>query len=407
MKDKTEQEIFQLLPCYKNDVLAMESWLEDMAAAGYMLKKFKWNGAVFVEREPVQVRYRLLLAPENKLFNMGEPTLQDNFIAKHGVNEWAYITSYGSLFVFLCRKTEISEPERDIINIMDKIVRNDCASMISCLITILTALAGLWLHTGLGMLLCITIGTWKYGGMIVSAFYFMWDNIANHCRLLKLRRTLKENTYEKQDDYSREVMQAKNKRNSIVWLAFMVILISSCSSAVAGLYSEQEEKPLRSFYDTLPFPMINNTVPDGAVQIVDLQDSTIRQWSDILVPVAMEVSQYTDCVDVKTGKNIGTDFLQITYFETQASWMAEQLAKDYQRFDTVLRFGIKARSHVVELSGLNMDYAAAYESWWDTIILAKNNKMIRICFYDYDYTVDEIARIYADYLLSEGSVTTL
>ena len=48
-----------------------------------------------------------------------------------------------------------------------------------------------------------------------------------------------------------------------------------------------------------------------------------------------------------------------------------------------------------------MDYAVTYQSWYDTIVLAKNNKMMRICFYGYDYTTEEIAQIYAEYLLSE------
>ena len=118
VEDKKEQRIFQVLPCYREDILALEAWLENMAAEGYMLKKFRWNGAVFVECEPVQVRYRFLPAPENKLINMGEPTERDNFIARHGENEWAYITSSGSLFVFLCRKAEIPEPKRETVRNM-------------------------------------------------------------------------------------------------------------------------------------------------------------------------------------------------------------------------------------------------------------------------------------------------
>ena len=402
MEDKKEQRIFQVLPCYREDILALEAWLENMAAEGYMLKKFRWNGAVFVECEPVQVRYRFLPAPENKLINMGEPTERDKFIALYGQNGWVYVASYSSFYVFLCRKAELSEPERNLIAIMDKRIQNECSSMIMNTISILTAVLLLWYKAGLGMLLCITIGTLKYGALMVSALYFIYKALRDYNKLLNLRCTLKENTYEKQDAYSRDIMQIKNKQNYVVYLAFIVLLISSCVSAVAGLYSEPKEEPLRSYYESLPFPMISDNVPDGAIQIVDLQDSTIRQWSDILAPVAMEVTQYSDCAEVETGnvKVIESEFLEISYFETRTSWMAEQLAKDYQRFDASSRFG-KEEKHAINFSELNMDYAVTYQSWYDTIVLAKNNKMMRICFYGYDYTTEEIAQIYAEYLLSE------
>ena len=401
MEDKKEQRIFQVLPCYREDILALEAWLENMAAEGYMLKKFRWNGAVFVECEPVQVRYRFLPAPENKLINMGEPTERDNFIARHGENEWAYITSSGSLFVFLCRKAEIPEPKRDLYEIVDGIVRDNRSTMRSCLIAVITGIFGVWRNTGLGMLLGLMVGTWRYAGMIIPALYFILNSIVNHARLLKLQRSVKENTYEKQDTYSRDVIQEKHKRSAVIWLLMIVMLISSCSTIVLGLNNEKNEQPLCSFYDTLPFPLINDKAHEGAVQIVDMQKSTIRQWEDVLIPVAIEVSQYSDTMDDTTGEMIDIEYLGVDYFETRSSWIAKQLAKDYQRFDTRLRSATKDKHSVQELAELNLDYAVRYNVWWDTMILVKNNKMLRIRFSGYEYSADEIAQIYAGYLLSE------
>ena len=149
--------------------------------------------------------------------------------------------------------------------------------------------------------------------------------------------------------------------------------------------------------------MLNDQVPEGNLQMINMQESTIRQWEDIVVPVAMEVSQYSSVVDIETGKTTGTDALWIDYFETRTPWMAKQLAKDYQRFDKGFAFKFKENSPVEELSGVDMDYAVAYESLWNTIILAENNKMMRIRFFGYEYSEGEIARIYADYLKSEDS----
>ena len=412
MREAKERKIYRILPCYRNDILAIEAWLEDMAAEGYMLKKFKWGGAEFEKCEPVKVRYRLLLAPEGGLMDVIDhlakdtPTVRDNYIALQGEAGWAHITSYNYLQVFLCRKAEIPEPERDILATMDKLVSDDRKTNLFSFFAILAALGNLWLQTGLGMLLCITIGTWKYAGMVLSGLYFMWNDIVQHVRLLKLRRTMKDNTYEKvQDDYTRDTIQAKNRRHQVVWAVFMVLLVTSTVSAVVGLYAEKGEEPLRSYYAELPFPMLESVVQDGVMQIVDWGDSTIRQWDDILVPVAVEVTQYSDYIDIRTGERIDRKYLAVSYFETRSDWMAEQLAKDYLRFDMQLRLGKRGKNAVKEFSDLNVDYAAGYETWRDTIILAEGNKMLRISYYGYDDMEDEVAQIYADYLLAEDSAT--
>ena len=33
MRDAKERKIYRILPCYRNDILAIEAWLEDMASA--------------------------------------------------------------------------------------------------------------------------------------------------------------------------------------------------------------------------------------------------------------------------------------------------------------------------------------------------------------------------------------
>ena len=47
MRDAKERKIYRILPCYRNDILAIEAWLEDMAAEGYMLKKLFLSIAIF------------------------------------------------------------------------------------------------------------------------------------------------------------------------------------------------------------------------------------------------------------------------------------------------------------------------------------------------------------------------
>ncbi|MBO5429268.1 MAG: DUF2812 domain-containing protein, partial [Peptococcaceae bacterium] len=50
MREAKERKIYRILPCYRNDILAIEAWLEDMAAEGYMLKKFNGIRVAFTEQ---------------------------------------------------------------------------------------------------------------------------------------------------------------------------------------------------------------------------------------------------------------------------------------------------------------------------------------------------------------------
>ena len=118
MKETKERKIYRTLPCYRNDILAIEAWLEDMAAEGYMLKKLFLSIAIFVECEPTKVRFRLLPKPANKLLDMGGvPTVQENFIALRELEGWRHVASTSYYFVFYTKNTALPEPERDLYEI--------------------------------------------------------------------------------------------------------------------------------------------------------------------------------------------------------------------------------------------------------------------------------------------------
>ncbi|MBQ2777867.1 MAG: DUF2812 domain-containing protein, partial [Peptococcaceae bacterium] len=128
MKETKERKIYRTLPCYRNDILAIEAWLEDMAAEGYMLKKFNGTRVAFTEQEPMHVRYRLLLAPKGGIMDVIDhlakdtPTAEENFIAVQEVNGWHHIARHGMFLVFVAKKAETPEPERDVQNELNKVL---------------------------------------------------------------------------------------------------------------------------------------------------------------------------------------------------------------------------------------------------------------------------------------------
>lgn len=100
-------------PCNENDIKAMESWLEDLAAEGYLIDKSLPAGIIhFSEQDPVQVRYCLLFTPEYK--QKREITANEQKVIEEQVSAgWEYVVKYGKYLVFMTESTEIAKPVQD------------------------------------------------------------------------------------------------------------------------------------------------------------------------------------------------------------------------------------------------------------------------------------------------------
>ena len=100
-------------PCNENDIKAMESWLEDLAAEGYLIDKSLPAGIIhFSEQDPVQVRYCLLFTPEYK--KKQEITANEQKVIEEQVSAgWEYVVKYGKYLVFMTKNTEIEKPVQD------------------------------------------------------------------------------------------------------------------------------------------------------------------------------------------------------------------------------------------------------------------------------------------------------
>ena len=110
MADKLKVFTF---PCNENDIKAMESWLEDLAAEGYLIDKSLPAGIIhFSEQDPVQVRYCLLFTPEYK--QKREITANEQKVIEEQVSAgWEYVVKYGKYLVFMTENMEIAKPVQD------------------------------------------------------------------------------------------------------------------------------------------------------------------------------------------------------------------------------------------------------------------------------------------------------
>lgn len=133
--------------------------------------------------------------------------------------------------------------------------------------------------------------------------------------------------------------------------------------------------------------------------------NVIEKRSDLLAPVIIEFNQngllYRDDVLIFDGD------LNVEYYETILPALAKPLAKSLYEDDRA--FGEKyTKYRPLELPEVSVDYAIAYQTLFqNTVVMAEGNKVIRVYYYQEDgtdeMTIDKLAQIYADYLLSEDS----
>ena len=123
---------------------------------------------------------------------------------------------------------------------------------------------------------------------------------------------------------------------------------------------------------------------------------------------AFEVFQETGVLRADPNHLIFDGDLNVEYYETILPELAKLLAISLYEDDK--KFGEKyTKYRPLEIPEVSVDYAIAYQTLLQNhVVLAEGNKVIRVYYYQEDgtdeMTVDKLAQIYADYLLSEDSV---
>ena len=188
MRDAKERKIYRILPCYRNDILAIEAWLEDMAAEGYMLKKIFLSIAIFVECEPTKVRFRLLPKPANKLLDMGGvPTVQENFIALRELEGWRHVASTSYYFIFYTKNAALPEPERDLYEIASECYHEAKKRLVNVVATMICSMATLAIVDALSLNHIVRFGTLIFLMIFWLLFYVAGVSIYEMLRWKKIK----------------------------------------------------------------------------------------------------------------------------------------------------------------------------------------------------------------------------
>ena len=408
MNDRKERKIFRLLPCYRNDILALEAWLEDMAAEGYMLKKIFLSVAIFVEAEPANVRYRFLPKPVNKLIDMGgEPTEQDHFIALREQEGWRYVTGMTPYFIFRTKNTALPEPERDLYEVASNRYHEAKKSLVMILATTICSMATLGIVDALSLRNMVWYGTLIILFTFWMFFYAIGVSTCEVLRWKRLKRVM-ESTEVNRCDWQ-ECAGMKKINTVMVYIITTTLLIGSVGTYLYNVHPSNT-MAMQQYEEHISIPTIAEWNSDTTFVFYGESSSfaefnVIEKRSDLLAPVIIEFNQngllYRDDVLIFDGD------LNVEYYETILPELAKPLAKSLYEDDRA--FGEKyTKYRPLEIPEVSVDYAIAYQTLFqNTVVLAEGNKVIRVYYYQEDgtdeMTVDKLAQIYADYLLSENS----
>ena len=408
MNDRKERKIFRLLPCYRNDILALEAWLEDMAAEGYMLKKIFLSVAIFVEAEPANVRYRLLPKPVNKLFDMGgEPTEQEHFIALREQEGWKYVTNMTPYFIFRTKNTALPEPERDLYEVASNRYHEAKKSLVMILATTICSMATLGTVDALSLNHIVRFGTLIFLMIFWLFFYAVGVSICEVLRWRKVKKSL-----ECEDSKYRDWREGESSYKSITMLVYIITTTLLIGSTGTYLYNVHPSNTMavEQYEDILPIPKVsewytdtNYVIPEEEANIANY--NILEKRSDLLAPIILQIDEHGDLYRDDTLLFAGS--VDVEYYETILPELAKPLAKSLYEDDRA--FGEKyTKYRPLEIPEVSVDYAIAYQTLFqNTVVMAEGNKVIRVYYYQEDgtdeMTIDKLAQIYADYLLSEDS----
>lgn len=356
---------YRLPPCHSFDISAMETWLEDMAAKGYILSKdgFFMGFATFEKSRPQSVRYRLeaTATPSGMFSSNYDP--EDSLIQLYHQMGWTYQARRGQFFVFCTDDPNAPELNTDpvvqahTIQALAKYQRSQlCSSIFSFLFLA-------WLH----------FSSWFFSGILVIGTFpalllmglFAWDfaqKIFTIIQLNKLKQQLKNgDPIEHSRDYVNRTFPyyAGKLTRGFLWILAFALFAYNVTAAKPHI-------PLEEYGGSFPFATLQDLYPEAEVTPWDsFTESEVTVWSDFLAPVCVE---YTESSNVKLpGAPNDSMWLDVCYFETRWEWTAKALAKElihqagaspmHQFFDEL--FGDEPIT-VTDLDIPGADYAAYY-----------------------------------------------
>lgn len=399
MMHEKRKRIYKMPPCPAYDIAGMEAWLTDMAAKGYVLKRFFTSLiAVFEVREPQNLRYGIATVSSSAFLAPDLDKSLDNLKEYCTAYGWEYIDHQGIFCIFVTEDENAIalHTDNDVEAMTLEQVRKERKNSLLLplfwilMLSVQLIANGIWLAVA-------QLGSMYFLPLVFILVISLADSIQEIRYLHNVEKAIREGG---------NITKKRNGRvyqmRTILVLISVVILLGMTGVQYYEEKNGNGKIPIENYAGEIPTLTISDLVPGDMYIATDQSEYSnfVLQRADILIPVYIQFDQngavYEDGIRLFEGG------ITVEYIETCTPWLARKIAEDYQKNDKKFWLNQVDRYKELELADLDVDYAAAWEHLLPAFVIADGNKVVYVYYYQSsggdELTLEEITKMYADSL---------
>ncbi len=368
----------RFIPCSLYCTDKIESWLEEMAAEGYVLYKFsKFDYAVFTRDKPQKIHYRLCLRGSNK-----HQSEMQRLMQKHG---WEKTGEIKNLDIYSSYNPEPPSADNDyeIAKLRDKAIKHRSKQ------SIISFFAPLLIISSYIFFKDVAIDAVKFG---IGAL-LMPISIILSLTAMQIIETIDIRTYKKHINDKNTHIKNTGKINLVFYTAKYISVAAIFLSFIILLISPSPEASSDILYDSIsqnenpPFATVEDFVTENATKKGDPETdpgALYSKWSNAV----SKLNYFWREEDAFLHSDGTTERIQIlvSYHEASNPILAKHLIWDYYWDDKAT----KITSDVNKISGYDIDYGITYRNWNFLVVIAqKGNTIIKAEFESVRLTEEE------------------
>lgn len=319
------KKIHRLVPCPHYDVERIEGWLTDMAAQGvHLLKEPSMFGFLAFEKgEPQSVRYRL----EPKQSMAEEDSEKPDWTAQALYEEcgWEFVAAYGYFYIYRSARPDAVEMNTDpqVQSLaMKALIRHNLVPLITVLFGFCNSMSRMFSEP---FRYLATFGLLYTGGFFLVMFTGISAAIFRIIHVVQLYWQLKHDiplNHNKPWKKGAGFQRFAKVFGVVFYLLVLCVILSHCSISFSN------GSAIGEYTDAPPFVTIRDLYPQAEYTLLngDVRN-TVEQSSSFLAPRYLEWHEDAEITTADGQTLRGT--LDILYYETRYTWLAEGLARDF------------------------------------------------------------------------------
>lgn len=362
-----QEKARRFIPCSLYCTDKIESWLEEMAAEGYVFYTFsKFDYAVFTKDKPQKIHYRLCMKGKNK-----DEAEMHKLMRKYG---WERADEIKNLIVFSSQdpKPFETDDECKLSFLRDKAIKYRSKQNIISVISPLLIIASYIFFNDIA----IDAVNFGIGALLapISMIFFLiaWQIIETIDIRIYKKHISDKNSYIKNTGKINLVLSVAKYISVAAIFLSLILTAASPNASNDIIYDSVDEN------ENPPFATVEDFVTGNATKKGDPETdpgAIYRKWSNAVSKSNYYWHENGDFLHSDgTIENIS---IIVSYHEASNPILAKHLIWDYYWDDKAT----KITSDVNKISGYDIDYGLTYHNWGYLVVIAqKGNTIIKAEF---------------------------